>query len=264
MLHNPSIKDGSSKESIFSVKHLHKSFDGVHVLRDISFDISPHQTIALVGPSGVGKSVLFRCILGLTSIDSGTVIFKGQHVLSEELNGSGKFFKDMGVVFQHSALFDGMTVRENIAFGFPAYALHAVNEALDQVEFPSCHRNTYPHALSGGMRRRVSIARAIVRKPKILFLDEPTAGLDPLASHHISTLIHQIQKISKITCITITHDVLRLPLLAEYVLFLSTPGLLWQGPIQSFLSTNLGEIRNFVYFGTQQDTLACVSCSTQK
>ncbi|PPE03755.1 ABC transporter ATP-binding protein [Holospora curviuscula] len=245
-------KSASEREIVFSVKHLYKSFNAVQVLRDISFDITAGQTIALVGPSGVGKSVLFRCILGLSSVDSGDIVFKGNPVLYSKYNTPGSFFKEMGVVFQHSALFDGMSVRENVAFGFPPHLMSLVDQSLDQVEFPSCHRNAYPSTLSGGMRRRVSIARAIVRRPKILFLDEPTAGLDPVASHHISFLIHQIQTAFKVTCVTITHDILRLPLLAEHILFLSDQQLVWQGNIQKFLSSCLGEIHSFVQFGTQQ------------
>ncbi|GAJ46757.1 protein TRIGALACTOSYLDIACYLGLYCEROL 3, chloroplastic [Holospora elegans E1] len=242
----------------FSVKNIYKSFNDICILKNISFDIQDQQTVALVGPSGAGKSVLFRCILGLCSLDCGDVFFKGRKLPSSIVNNSGKFFKDIGVVFQHSALFDGMSVRENVAFSFPKHSAYAVDEALDQVQFPALHRNTYPSALSGGMRRRVSIARAIVRKPNILFLDEPTAGLDPVASHTISLLIQQIQNIYKVTCITITHDILRLPLLAKRVLFLSDQQLLWQGKIDDFLCTSVEEVRNFVHFGTQQDFLSSI------
>ncbi|ETZ06712.1 protein TRIGALACTOSYLDIACYLGLYCEROL 3, chloroplastic [Holospora obtusa F1] len=243
----------SVKTTAFSVKNIYKSFNDVNVLHGIEFEIVEQQTVALVGPSGAGKSVLFRCILGLSTLDRGDVFFKGQRVVSSELNHSGKIFEDIGIVFQHSALFDGMSVRENVAFSFPEHSAQAVEEALDQVKFPNLYRNEYPNALSGGMRRRVSIARAIVRKPKILFLDEPTAGLDPVASHEISVLIQQIQRIYKSTCVTITHDILRLPLLAEHIMFLSNKKLLWQGEIRDFLSSSIEDVRNFVHFGTQQD-----------
>ncbi|ETZ05495.1 ABC transporter ATP-binding protein [Holospora undulata] len=242
-------------ESIFSVKNIYKFFNDVCILQNISFDIQDRQTVALVGPSGVGKSVLFRCVLGMLSLDCGDVFFKGRRLSSSVINNSGKIFKDIGVVFQHSALFDGMSVRENVAFSFPKHSAHSVEEALDQVQFPALHRDAYPSELSGGMRRRVSIARAIVRKPKILFLDEPTAGLDPVASHAISLLIQNIHSIYKVTCVTITHDILRLPLLARYVLFLSEQRLLWQGKIDDFLCTSVKEVRDFVHFGTQQDSL---------
>lgn len=236
-----------STSVIFSVKHLSKSFASTRVLQDLSFDLLEKQTVAIVGPSGVGKSVLFRCMLGLTSFESGNVLFKN-HPLSKE-----DFFRDIGVVFQHSALFDSMTVQENVAFALsrhPHIPDFAVRYALDQVEFPSCYINAYPCDLSGGMRRRVSIARAIVRKPNILFLDEPTAGLDPIASFQISSLIHRIHTESNTTCLTITHDILRLPLLANYVLFLFDHGLLWSGPTSSFFLQSSPPISLFVNYGS--------------
>jgi phospholipid/cholesterol/gamma-HCH transport system ATP-binding protein len=236
---------------VFSVQNLSKAFAKNPVLKHISFDVKEEQTLALVGPSGVGKSVLFRCMLGLTDIDYGNVLFKNRPI--ESLRSA--FFQDIGVVFQHSALFDSMTVYQNVAFalarrGRCAHPKKAVQDALHQVEFSSRYFYTYPHELSGGMRRRVSIARAIVSRPKILFLDEPTAGLDPIASYQISTLIHSIQKEYQTTCLTITHDVLRLPLLADHVCFLYNQEVLWFGPSQTFLTLQEDPIRAFVYYGT--------------
>ena len=194
-------------------------------------------------------------MLGLTDIDHGNVMFKDRPIGGLK----SAFFKDIGVVFQHSALFDSMTVYQNVAFalekrGRQSNSKKVVQDALHQVEFASRHFHTYPHELSGGMRRRVSIARAIVSRPKILFLDEPTAGLDPIASYQISTLIHSIQKEYQATCLTITHDVLRLSLLADYVCFLYNQEVLWFGPSQTFLTLEEDPIRAFVHYGLCSET----------
>ena len=236
---------------VFSIRGLCKSFGETPVLQNIAFDVQERQTLALVGPSGVGKSVLFRCMLGLTDLDEGEVLFKSQPI--EDLKRT--FFQDIGVVFQHSALFDSMTVYQNVAFALEKRGAHnhtstAVEEALYQVELSPQYFHIYPHELSGGMRRRVSIARAIVSRPKILFLDEPTAGLDPIASHHISTLIHSVQKEYKTTCLTITHDILRLPLLADYVCFLYHRKVFWFGPSECFFKLQEDPVRAFVHYGT--------------
>jgi phospholipid/cholesterol/gamma-HCH transport system ATP-binding protein len=197
---------------IISLQHLHKSFDGKQVLRDMSIDVEQGETLVIVGGSGTGKSVTLKHIIGLLKPEKGRVLVQGEEMTlmrDVELN---RFRRHFGMSFQEGALFDSMSVFENIAFPLRRHTKMTeaeirarVEECLEDVHLPNVEKKR-PSELSGGMRRRVGFARAISVKPEILLFDEPTTGLDPVISDVIANLIVEMDQKLGTTTVTITHD----------------------------------------------------------
>lgn len=197
---------------LISVKELHKSFRGKEVHRGINFDIEAGETLAIIGGSGSGKSVLLKQIVGLIKPDSGEVLIDGKDITRMTENELHEVQKMIGYAFQESALFDSLTVGENVAFGLcnlmgitEEEAQKTVKEKLAMVGLTGV-QYLKPAQLSGGMKKRVGIARAIAMDPKILLYDEPTTGLDPVMSDVISDLIYKLKKETGMTAIAVTHD----------------------------------------------------------
>ncbi|HTC21142.1 MAG TPA: ABC transporter ATP-binding protein [bacterium] len=200
-------------EPIIQLKGVNKQFGDFKVLREVSLDVHRGETLVIIGRSGVGKSTILKHMAGLMSPDSGEVWVEGQNVgaLSEdELN---ELRKKMGVVFQYAALFDSLTVFENVAFRLlrdfamtRAQALEVVKQKLELVELKDELMDRKPAQLSGGMRKRVGLARAIAVDPEIILYDEPTSGLDPVTSEAINNLILDMQKKLRVTSVVVTHD----------------------------------------------------------
>lgn len=202
-----------TKEVIVKVEHLKKSFGNNHVLKDINLSIFKGENLVVLGKSGSGKSVLIKCIVALLEPDDGKTIVFGKNIFelnNKELNLTRK---KIGFLFQSGALYDSMTVRENLAF--PLRYLNDINkdeltnlieEALDNVGLADTI-DKMPSELSGGMRKRLGLARTLILKPEIMLYDEPTTGLDPITSREISELIMLIQKKYNTTSIIITHDI---------------------------------------------------------
>lgn len=199
--------------TVAEIEHLKKSFGGNAVLKDISFKINKGENLAIFGKSGSGKSVLIKCLVGLIEPDEGKVVLLDKDIAelnTEELNS---LRKKIGFLFQSAALYDSMTVRENIAFPLrdlkskPKEEIEAlVIEALKNVGLEDAI-DKMPSELSGGMRKRIGLARTLILKPEIILYDEPTTGLDPITSREISQLILDIQKKYNTASIIITHDV---------------------------------------------------------
>ena len=234
-----------TKKTKIEVKNLNKVIENKQILTNISFTLKPEEHLVIIGSSGAGKSMLVKCILGLEDVSHGSIFFDGK-----PLSGSAdrqKFLNKLGVCFQGNALFDSYNTWENIAFK-SLYNERSPNilklkklaiERLKEVGLPTNIADLYPSELSGGMQKRVGIARSIFSDPDILIFDEPTTGLDPIMSKKIISLISKIIKDSKKTAITITHDINLAMFLATKIILLDDGKVEWSGnPKQAMLSKN--------------------------
>ena len=233
------------KKSKIEVKNLNKVIDTKRILKDISFKIEPEEHLVIIGGSGAGKSMLAKCILGLEDISSGSIFFDGK-LFSGNVDRE-KILNKLGVCFQSNALFDSYNIWQNIAFKklynekSPSIIKlkELAIERLREVGLPTNIAEDYPSELSGGMQKRVGIARSIFSEPDILIFDEPTTGLDPIMSKKIISLISKIIKDSKKTAITITHDINLAMFLATKIILLDDGKVEWSGnPKQAILSKN--------------------------
>lgn len=208
------------------IRGLHKAFGAQKVLQGVDLDICRGETLVLVGPSGEGKSVLLKHIIGLLCPDAGSITFDGASLCGLRERQLAPVRRRIGYLFQSAALFDSLTVAQNVAFPLieagvksPAEIDARVQEALEVVELGS-HKDKMPINLSGGMRKRVGIARAIVGRPEIILYDEPTAGLDPIVTDVIDHLIKRLQKRYSVTSVVITHDIASVFKIADRIVML--------------------------------------------
>jgi len=200
--------------AVVEMEHLKKSFGNNHVLRDMNLSIYKGENLVVLGKSGTGKSVLIKCIVGLVDPDEGKLVILGQDIAELKEKELVEIRKKIGFLFQSSALFDSMTVRENLEFplrrqvhGVAKEEMDSrVKEALQNVGLSEAI-DIMPSELSGGMRKRLGLARTLILKPEIMLYDEPTTGLDPITSKEISSLILKVQKIYNTSSIIITHDI---------------------------------------------------------
>lgn len=219
------------------------------ILRDVSLRIEEGKSLVLMGQSGVGKSVLLRCLLGLLPRQGGLVHMGEYRMCAEAPMPPLSFFQRAGVVFQSYALFDSLRVWENIAFRMPGSdpeRRDAAAELLHQVELSDSTLDLYPSALSGGMKRRVSIARAMALSPIYLFFDEPTEGLDPILSQTISCLIRRVIGQLKATAITISHDIHSAMHIGDHIALLDDGVLAWHGTVEELPHTEHPLMRQFI------------------
>ncbi|MHB1688956.1 MAG: ABC transporter ATP-binding protein [Ignavibacteriaceae bacterium] len=199
---------------VVEMEHLKKSFGNNHVLRDINLVINKGENLVILGKSGTGKSVLIKCIVGLVDLDEGKLVILGQNISELKDKELIEIRKKIGFLFQSSALYDSMTVRENLEFplirqlrSMPKEEMNSrVKEALQNVGLAETI-DMMPSELSGGMRKRLGLARTLILKPEIMLYDEPTTGLDPITSKEISSLILEVQKKYNTSSIIITHDI---------------------------------------------------------
>jgi phospholipid/cholesterol/gamma-HCH transport system ATP-binding protein len=232
---------------------VNKSFGDAHVLKDLNVTFEQGQVNLIIGGSGSGKSVLAKCIVGLHKVDTGKILFDGRDfaIMSEREKISIR--KEIGMLFQASALFDYLTVEENVMFPLSMFTsdsreekLKRVNSCLDRVELTG-KNHLYPSEISGGMKKRVAIARAIAMNPRYLFCDEPNSGLDPKTSIVIDNLIKDITKENNMTTIVITHDMNSVIEIGENISFIYQGNIWWQGDRKEILITDNAEINDFVY-----------------
>jgi len=238
---------------LIEVKHLSKSFGDLHVLKDINFTFEPKKVNLIIGQSGSGKSVLTKCMVGLHEPDEGEVLFDGRSMIHLNQNERTEVRKDIGMLFQASALFDSLTVQENVMFPLQMFTKMSKEEMLDRVNF--CLQRVklenvnhlYPSETSGGMQKRIGIARAIAMNPRYLFCDEPNSGLDPKTAIVIDRLIEELTHEYEMTSVVITHDMNSVMEIGENIIFLYDGQLWWKGSKEDILRTDNKEINDFVY-----------------
>jgi phospholipid/cholesterol/gamma-HCH transport system ATP-binding protein len=233
------------------VEDLRKAFDGKVVLDGIDFSVAEGESLVIVGPSGTGKSVLLKHLIGLIRPDSGRLSIDGQDFWSLSDTERTAVRKKFGMSFQEGALFDSMTVFDNVAFPLrrsgrpPAEVRQRVRECLDIVHLPNVEAKR-PSELSGGMRRRVGFARAIAHEPEILLFDEPNTGLDPIMTDVIDEVILELKEALDVTIVTITHHMASARKIGDRVALLHGGRLLYQAPPDEFLRSNDPAVRQFV------------------
>lgn len=238
---------------MIEVKGLNKSFGEHHVLKSIDGQFLKGQVNIIIGQSGSGKTVLTKCMVGLYDVDSGTIEYDGNDFTSMSFKEKKSIRRDIGMLFQGGALFDSMTVADNIMFPLSMFTDQTLAERRDRAQFCldrvnlSDAANLLPSELSGGMKKRVAIARAIATKPKYLFCDEPNSGLDPKTGLVIDQLIKEITDEYDITTIVITHDMNSVIEIGENIQFIYKGEKWWEGSKEEILKTDNQEVVDFVY-----------------
>jgi phospholipid/cholesterol/gamma-HCH transport system ATP-binding protein len=243
--------DLANGKMMVEVSELHKSFDNNIVLDGVSFNVSEAENMVVFGRSGTGKSVLLKCMIRLMDPDAGKVSIEGKDILSLDIDELNDLRKDIGFLFQGAALYDSMTVRENLEFPLIRnfdldrneidkrvnFVLDAVSllEAIDKM----------PSELSGGMRKRIGLARSIITKPKLMLYDEPTTGLDPITAKEISVLINELQHALNMTSIVVTHDLLCAKIIADRAIVLEGGKIVKEGSIGELTTSSDPLLKNF-------------------
>lgn len=233
------------------IKNISKAFGELVVLSDVSFQVEKSDNLVVLGRSGTGKSVLLKCLVGLLKPDKGDIFIDGQDVL--KLSGSklNSLRKNIGFLFQSSALYDSMTVRENLSFplirnfNFTKLEIEKkVERALDMVLLADAI-NKMPSDLSGGMRKRVGLARSIITEPSLMLYDEPTTGLDPITTKEISQLIRDLQAELKMTSIVVTHDLICARIISDDVIVLKEGKIRYKGSLTELNESKDSFLINF-------------------
>jgi phospholipid/cholesterol/gamma-HCH transport system ATP-binding protein len=235
------------------VNNLYKSFNGRTVLHDISVIFEPGKTNLIIGQSGSGKTVLLKSIVGLHEIDSGDIWFEDKLFNKLDFREKKEIRKEMGMLFQGSALFDSLTVEQNVRFPLDMFTEKSLEEKTDRLNFCLNRVNIinanklFPAELSGGMRKRVAIARAISLNPRYLFCDEPNSGLDPITAILIDALIKEITVEYNMTTIVNTHDMNSVMEIGEKILFISEGIKCWEGNMNEILRSDCEKLNDFVF-----------------
>jgi phospholipid/cholesterol/gamma-HCH transport system ATP-binding protein len=220
------------EDFILKIEKLHKSFGEKAILNDLNINITRNTSQVIIGGSGTGKSVLIKCILGLIQQDGGIISFDNTP-LNRDTRKKINFYDKIGMLFQGAALFDSLTVWENITFAIKSKSKSDLKEiAIDKIHkvgLDSSVINLYPSELSGGMQKRVALARAIAKDPQLIFFDEPTTGLDPIMADVINNLINEVIDKIGATAITITHDMESAKKIADKISMLYKGNIIWSG-----------------------------------
>lgn len=237
---------------MIEVEHVSLSFGNRNVLHDVSLTVRDGETMAVLGASGSGKSTLLKLMIGLLKPDSGTIRIDGKDITAMSEAEMNDQRRRMGMVFQYSALFDSLNIKENVAFGLRQHTRMS-EEEIDRVVKEKLHmvgldgiEELMPANLSGGMKKRVSLARATALDPRIILYDEPTAGLDPIRSTDISLLIKDTQKKMGVTSVVVTHDLKSAKQVADRMAFLYEGAFLIVGPPESLYAAEDKRVRQFM------------------
>jgi len=238
---------------MIEIKDIYKSFGDNEVLKGISAKFQPGKNNLIIGGSGSGKTTLLKCIVGLHEPTKGDVFFSGENFTDMSFEQRVPIRTHIGMLFQNSALFDSMTVEENIMFPLNLFTDKTKEEKLERANFCLNRVNLdgknklYPSELSGGMKKRVGIARAISMQPKYLFVDEPNSGLDPKTSILIDELINELTEEYQITTVIVTHDMNSVMGIGEHIIFLHQGKKWWEGSNHEIAHTDNKELNDFVF-----------------
>jgi len=238
---------------MIEVRNIVKSFSENIILNDVSFDYVHGKTNLVIGQSGSGKTVLLKCLLGLYTPDSGSISFNGSDIVVLPTNELKSLRKQVGMVFQGGALFDSLNVEQNVLFPLEMFSDMSREEMLERVNFCLKRVNLenvnylFPSEISGGMKKRVAIARAIVLNPKYLFCDEPNSGLDPYTAILIDNLLQELTHEYGMTTVINTHDMNSVMEIGENILFIKDGRKIWQGTSQDILIASNQDLQNFVF-----------------
>ncbi|WP_296317854.1 ABC transporter ATP-binding protein [Winogradskyella sp. UBA3174] len=238
---------------MIEVKDLHKSFGDAHILKGITTSFEKGKTNLIIGQSGSGKTVFLKCLLGLFDYESGSISYEGKLFKTLSNDQRRELRAEIGMVFQGSALFDSMTIAENVMFPLRMFTKQSksemedrVNVVLNRVNLENAHHKM-PSEASGGMQKRVAIARAIVNNPKYLFCDEPNSGLDPKTAIVIDNLIQEITDEFNITTVINSHDMNSVMEIGEKIVFLKDGLKAWEGSKETIFKTDNEVVTDFVY-----------------
>lgn len=239
---------------MIEVQNIKKAFEGEEILKGLTTVFPKGQTNLIIGQSGAGKTVFLKCLLGLFRPDQGSILYDGEPYTAFSEVEQRELRRQMGMVFQGGALFDSMTVEENVMFPLQMFTnqsrlsmMRRVKEVLDRVNLAEAQHKKFPVEISGGMQKRVAIARAIVNHPKYLFCDEPNSGLDPQTATVIDNLILEITREYDITTVINTHDMNSVLEIGEKIVFLQNGKLEWEGDKNIIFKTDNEAVTEFVY-----------------
>lgn len=238
---------------MIEVKHIKKGFHDKTVINDVSAIMRPGQCNLIIGASGSGKTVLMKCMVGLFEPDSGVILYDGHSFTEMATDERKNVRKEIGMLFQGSALFDSLNVEKNVMFPLSMFTqwshkkkLDRVNEVLERVELKDTNKK-FPAELSGGMKKRVGIARAIVLNPKYLFCDEPNSGLDPLTSLVIDKLIQHITREYNITTVVNTHDMNSVMEIGDSIIYMHNGKKEWEGNNKEIIFSKNEKLNDFIF-----------------
>lgn len=242
-----------SNAPVVAVHELRKSFDGRVVLNGVSLNVDRGETLAVLGRSGTGKSVMLRLIIGLEVPDSGSICIHGTNIAGLSLDRMRAIRKRMGFLFQHAALYDSLTVSDNVAFPLVHHRRDLsksdrddrVGQLLDEVGLENAW-NKMPSDISGGMQKRAGLARALALEPEILLLDEPTAGLDPISSGEINELVLKLQREHQMASIVVTHDLHSARTIANRLALLNEGNVVIEGRFEDLERSDIGFVKQFL------------------
>lgn len=242
-------------DTVIEVRGLRKGFNGQTILDGVNVSFPRGKITAILGKSGTGKSVLMKNIIGLFDPEAGEILIDGEDIVSQSYDRKRQIRRRLGYLFQDAALFDSMTVAENLAFPLvevlkmrdKGAVRRRIEELLEWIQLPGIE-NKMPDELSGGMRKRVGLARSLASEPEIMLFDEPTTGLDPLLSENVHKLIERVNKELGMTCIIITHDIVGSFELADSIAFLHEGKVLAQGSPEEIRKFNHPVLQKFLEF----------------
>lgn len=238
---------------MIEVKNVEKSFGDKKVLQDVSFKMEAGKTNLIIGTSGSGKTVLMKCMIGLFQPDAGQILYEGQDIIQMEEKEKKEVRQQIGMLFQGSALFDSKTVQDNVMFPLDMFTtqryrekIKRVQEVLDRVNLKDANKK-FPSEISGGMKKRVALARALVLNPKYLFCDEPNSGLDPQTSMVIDQLISELTKEYNITTVINTHDMNTVMESGDHIVYMHQGKKQWEGSNKDIIFSKDELLNNFIF-----------------